>query len=153
MKNGLLVIFRFNKRSGVIPLAAPWPTEYIEYLKKNWNKKSPEQIAKYIGRTPSAVANKAQKMGLGSGWLSAVKNIDKKTVGVDYKTALPPEQWPMAVRLMKMMEFSRMHAAKCDGKIKIDLQELRDCFAAMDQDVDVWVTVLDFVENYRNHAG
>lgn len=41
-----------------------WTYWEIKYLKDNWNKKTKEEIAKYLGRSVSSIYNKAYKLGL-----------------------------------------------------------------------------------------
>ena len=42
----------------------PWTPDEEKYLRENWFKKFNKEIAKKLGRTPRAVANKAYRMAL-----------------------------------------------------------------------------------------
>jgi hypothetical protein len=123
---------------------APWPVEYNIYLEKHWGKRSPIKIAAYLGKSVASVHQRAARMNLGScgRFTPTQKQGGVKPIGVDYKTALPIEQWPMAQQFIQVVERAKICAAKNNKPVSIDLQELRECFAAYGKSVDVPVVVM-----------
>lgn len=109
---------------------AAWSTEEFEHLKANWGKQPIKLIAKHLGRTKSSVLAKAAISNLGRSGFSKQKHIE---VGVNYKTALEPDQWPKAECFVKIMAQARQVSLATGMKPRINIKELQSIFAGIER--------------------
>lgn len=109
------------------PHDAKWQPEQIETVKRLYlTGYKPDMIAGYVDKSALAIRGLLERLDA-KGLLQELPKPkpQKNSYGTNYKKALPPEQWQLAERFLRMMQAAREMAIIHNLKPNIDLAQLQ----------------------------
>lgn len=116
------------------PHDGKWKSDQIETtIKLHRAGYMPDIIAGYVNKSACAVRGLLERLAAKGELESSDICLEGITKGKHYRLALPPEQWPMAERFLKLIIMAKQHAVITNQKPNIDLNALREMFSKMER--------------------
>jgi hypothetical protein len=127
------------------PHDGKWKPEQIEIVKKLYLAGyKPDMIARYVEKSALAIRGVLERLeakGLLSSQVSVPQKKKSNSIRGSYKTALPPEQWPLAERFLRTLQSVRDIVAKENIKPDIDLGQLQEYFAKTESEMTTYAAL------------